>query len=70
MFRASCANASTIGVGGGKQSEANLYATQHALRYIGAYVVVHSCDIDPVRKNLKSSKVFCLGRPLGSVLEV
>ena len=52
-------------VGGGKQGEANLYATQHALRYIGAYVVVHRCDIDLVRKNLKSSKMFLLGSTAG-----
>ena len=39
MLRASCGNASPSGFGYGRQSEANLYATQHALRYIGAYVL-------------------------------
>jgi len=41
MFRASCGNGSTSGAGSGRESAANLYATEHALRYIGAYALVH-----------------------------
>ena len=40
MLRASCGNGSGSGAGQNVESLANVYATEHALRYIGAYVLI------------------------------
>ena len=65
MFRASCANASATGFGQGKQSRANLYATQHALRYVGAYALIHEYENDSSNKDSKILKVFVFGSTTG-----
>ena len=62
MFRTSCANASASGSGRGRQSEANLYSTQHALRHVGVYVLVHS---EAFENGVRSSKVSLLGSTAG-----
>ena len=40
MFRSSFANDAPTGAGRDKKSFENVYATEHALRYIGAYILV------------------------------
>ena len=40
MFRASCANGFASGASQTVECLANIYATEHALRYIGAYVLL------------------------------
>ncbi len=68
MFRASCANASNSGLGCGRQGEANLYSTQHELRYIGAYVLVHESDSTLSENDVNSATVFCFGSTFGFCL--
>ena len=68
MFRASCGNASKSGFACGRQGEANLYSTQHALRYIGAYVLVHETAGTAFQNDMNSARVFCFGSTFGYCL--
>jgi hypothetical protein len=68
MFTASCANGSASGSGSGSESAANLYATEHALRYIGAYALVHVSSREGETSNdcihcwkLGSGNGYCIG---------
>ena len=57
MFRATCSNTSPSGYGKNKKSIQDLYATENALRYIGAYILVF--DNDKRNDSDRNAKLHC-----------